>query len=171
MKTNQEVIKYIDSLKNYCGYVQFSDEKLRECDIFKEYQEIKLSPTDGFIYEAHFFNGVDSISIRQINGSWLVSENKNIPLTDTQDYISNIENFPKIKMAQIWEEVDDEFCENMKVKKLLKVLFAGFNGMKSVNKTQEIKEKYTPKQKEILLNHFLNIFKDEYIDKVLGEVK
>ena len=29
-------------------------------------------------------------------------------------------------MAQIWEEVEDKECENMKVKKLKKVVFAGF---------------------------------------------
>ncbi len=29
-------------------------------------------------------------------------------------------------MVQIWENIEDKFCENMKVKKLSKVIFTGF---------------------------------------------
>jgi len=47
--------------------------------------------------------------------------------TDMQAFITDIEKPPKLKMAQIWEESDDELCENMPVKKLKKVLFTGFD--------------------------------------------
>lgn len=34
----------------------------------------------------------------------------------------------KVRMAQIWEEREDNLCEGMKVKKLKKVVFIGFEG-------------------------------------------
>jgi len=82
------------------------------------------------VYEAYFFNGKESITIKQVNNYWLVDET---PLShseldsessDTQTYIGK-DNL-KVKMAQIWEEVEDELCESMKVKKLKKVVFVGF---------------------------------------------
>ena len=138
LDTKQKVIEYINDLKNYQGYVQFSDEKIRECDIFKKFQDIKLTPTDGFIYEAHFYNGKESIAIRQINDSWLVSitDISNIDDKDIQEYLTDIKEFNyKVKMAQIWKEENDPLCENMKVKKLKKVVFAGFKGEKNDNST------------------------------------
>ncbi len=128
-KNRSEIIDYINNLKGYCGYVQFSNRPIE--DIYKTYSDINVEEKGGFVYEAHFFNGTDSISIKQINDSWLVSEIKNIPLDDTQTYIAK-DNL-KVTMAQIWtnkedEESIDEFCEGMKVKKLKKVVFAGFEG-------------------------------------------
>lgn len=130
MKNNQEVINYINNLKNYCGYVQFSDEKIRECDIFKEYQDIQLIPTQGFIYEAHFCNGTESIAIKQINDGWLVSKTS---LSEVQNKEKDMQvyhaiNGLQVKMAQIWEAENDPLCENMPVLKLKKVVFAGFEG-------------------------------------------
>jgi len=130
-KNREEVINYINGLKGYEGYVQFSDSKIRECDIFKGFQDIELTPTKGFIYEAHFYNDKDknSITIRQINDSWLVSTTNisNIEKKDTQSYLSDIKDFNyKIRMAQIWEAKPDDLCEGMEVKKLTKVVFAGF---------------------------------------------
>ncbi len=122
-----EIINYINNLKGYQGYVQFSDTKIRECDIFKEFQDIKLTPTKGFICEAHFSNDVQSISIKQVNNNWLVSttlfteiDNKN---SDIQIYKSIAGD---IKMAQIWKVKEDDLCKDMKVKEVKKVVFAGF---------------------------------------------
>ena len=129
-KSREEIIEYINSLKNYEGYIQFSDTKIRDCDIFKKEDNIsqKLQLTNGFIYEAHFYNGQESIMIRQINNSWIVSKTDilNISQNDIKSYISNITDLPKIKMAQIWEEEADKFCNGMMVKKLKRVVFAGF---------------------------------------------
>jgi len=126
-KNREEVINYINELKEYQGFVQFSDTKIRECDIFKEFQDIKLTTTNGFVYEAHFYNGKDSITIKQINNYWLVDEIKNTTLSDTQSYLSDIEEFNyMIKMAQIWEAKPDDLCEGMEVMKLQKVVFVGF---------------------------------------------
>lgn len=121
-KTQSEIIDYINTLKGYQGYIQYSDRPIK--DIWTNYSNIVCVPEKGFVYEAHFFNGTDAIAIRQINERWSVDETKNVPLTDTKIYIAK-DNL-KVKMAQIWKEENDLLCENMPVMKLKKVLFAGF---------------------------------------------
>ena len=123
MKKNQyEIIEFINSLKGYQGYIQMSDKPIK--DIWKDFSDIHFDPKSGFVYEAHFWNDKDSIAIKQINDSWLVDENKNIPLSDTQTY--HAINGLKVKMAQMWEAENDPLCENMPVMKLKKIVFAGF---------------------------------------------
>lgn len=129
-KTKEEIVRYINTLKGYEGYVQFSHRPIdRERDIFYDNKEVKIEDEKGFIYEAHFCNGIESIAIRQINGSWLVSTTDipEIKSEDTQSYISDIESFNhNIKMAQIWKTEEDDLCADMQVMKLEKVVFVGF---------------------------------------------
>ena len=140
MQTKKEVIDYINKLKGYQGYVQFSDRPIDKTkDIFLE-TDPRITDEKGFIYEAHFYNEKEkkSISIRQINNKWFVSETdiSNIDDNDIQEYLTDIEKFNyKVKMTQIWEKENDPLCENMKVKKLKKVVFAGFKGEKNDNST------------------------------------
>ncbi len=123
-KNREEIIEYVNSLKSYQGYVQFSDRAIT--DIFEDFSDISVAEQEGFIYEAHFFNGEESITIKQQNSDWLVSVT---PFTqfepnDIQKYIGI--NSLKVKMLQIWKEETDSFCEGMLVKKLQKVVFVGF---------------------------------------------
>ena len=132
MKKNQtEILDYINNLKGYQGYIQMSDCPIS--DIWKEYSDINFTPKSGFVYEAHFFNGKNSIAIKQINDNWLVDESKNIPLSDAQIY--HAINGLELKMAQIWESENDPLCEDMPVMKLKKVVFAGFKGAKNDYRT------------------------------------
>jgi len=126
-KTREEIIDYINALKDYQGYVQFSHRPIdKDRDIFID-KNPKVENENGFTYEAHFYNGKDTITIKQINEYWLVDETKDIPLSDIQSYITEIKNFNyRVRMAQIWEEENDELCEGMKVKRLKRVVFAGF---------------------------------------------
>ena len=124
MKKNKtEIVEYINSLKGYEGYVQFSDRPIK--DIWTTPSDINIDPKDGFVYEAHFCNGKESIAIHQLNGDFFVSvtDISQIPKEDTQTYHAYEKN---VKMAQVWEEKEDEFCEGMGVEKLQKVVFAGF---------------------------------------------
>ena len=129
MKNKKEVIDYINELQGYQGYVQFSHRPIEKTkDIFLD-NNPQIKDEEGFVYEAHFCNGKESIAIRQINDGWFISKTdiSNIDKNDIQEFITDIEKFDyKVKMAQIWEEVGDELCENMPVKKLKKVVFAGF---------------------------------------------
>ena len=125
----EEVINYINNdLKQYQGYIQFSHRAIDlKKDIFPVIENIENE--QGFVYEAHFCNDVESITIRQVNANWLVSitDISSVDNAEIQKYISDIKDFNyKVKMAQIWESKADELCEGMEVKKLSKVVFAGF---------------------------------------------
>jgi CRISPR type III-associated protein (TIGR04423 family) len=125
-KNRTEILDYVNALKGYQGYVQFSNRRIEE--IFTDFSDITVDPGEGFIYEAHFYNGSDSISIRQINVWWYVDETKDVSIENTQMYYA-INNL-KVKMAQIWEAENDPLCEDLPVLKLKKVVFAGFEGGK-----------------------------------------
>lgn len=169
LQTNEEVLKYInEELNGYEGYLQFSHRPIdKDKDIFYDGKVPKVENEEGFVYEAHFANEEQSISIRQINDTWLVSTTvfqnifeENVE-KDIQKYITYIENFDyKVKMAQIWVDEADELCENMIVKKLKKVVFAGFE-------KKRVKAQFTEKEKEKLLKHFLSIFQSSYISSIL----
>jgi CRISPR type III-associated protein (TIGR04423 family) len=124
--TQKGINNYINTLKGYQGYIQMSDESIS--DIWQSFSDISFAPLNGFVYEAHFCNGTESIAIKQINGDWLVSKTS---LGEVKNKEKDIQTYHainglRVKMAQIWEEVDDEFCENMPVLKLKKVVFVGF---------------------------------------------
>lgn len=62
------------------------------------------------------------------NDSWLIATTS---LNEVKNEKSDIQTYHainglKVKMAQIWEGENDPFCEDMKVLKLQKVVFAGF---------------------------------------------
>ena len=130
MKTKKEVVEYINDLEGYEGYVQFSHRPIEKTrDIFLNEKSIKVADESGFIYEAYFCNGAESIQIRQINSCWLVARTdiSDVREKDMQSYLSEIGNFPyKVKMAQIWEAKEDGLCAGMQVQKCKKVVFAGF---------------------------------------------
>lgn len=123
------VEEFINKLKGYQGYIQYSHRPIdKNKDIFVD-QDPKVEDEDGFIYEAHFCNGNKSISVKQVNDKWLVSETdiSQVSKNDIQTYKSDIQEWNyNIKMAQIWKEEADELCEGMEVKKLKKVVFIGF---------------------------------------------
>jgi len=136
-KDKSQLIDDINSLINYQGYVQFSHRPIDlKTDVFKDKKVfIENDAKDGFIYEAHFCNEKESIAIKQINDSWLVSKTplSNIDKKDIQIYES-IDG--TIRMAQVWKHERDILCDDgnnergREVKKLKKVVFAGFVGDK-----------------------------------------
>lgn len=126
----EDIVKIInEDYRDYEGYVQFSHRPIeREKDIFHNGKKVEIKAESGFIYEAHFCNGSESVVIRQINDSWLISITK---LSEIQDVTKDIQTYQaidgfEVKMAQIWESENDPLCENMPVLKLKKVVFAGF---------------------------------------------
>ena len=123
----KEIVEYINSLKGYEGYVQFSDRPIE--NIWSQASDISIEQKEGFVYEAHFCNSVESISIKQLNAEWYVSKT---PLSEIDDAETDIKTFfafeKNVKMAQIWKEEPDTLCEGMMVKKLKKVVFTGFVG-------------------------------------------
>lgn len=142
MKNNRdEILKYVnENLKGYEGYIQLMGEKIDEKHLFLVGERTPGLGEDELIYEAHFFNAnlKKSISIRQINDAWFVDETElnkvALEESDIKTFYPKFGN-SKIKMAQIWQDEKDEFCEvpqdsgtleGLPVLKLQKIVFAGF---------------------------------------------
>lgn len=140
-KNRDEILKYVnENLKGYEGYIQLMGEKIDEKHLFLADERTPGLGEDELIYEAHFFNAnlKKSISIRQINDAWFVDETElnkvALEESDIKTFYPKFGNF-KIKMAQIWQDEKDEFCEvlredgtreSLPVLKLQKIVFAGF---------------------------------------------
>jgi len=140
-KNKDEILKYVnENLKGYEGYIQLMGEKIDEKHLFLAGEQTPGLGEDELIYEAHFFNAnlKKSISIRQINDAWFVDETElnkvALEESDIKTFYPKFGNF-KIKMAQIWQDEKDEFCEvpqdngtleGLPVLKLQKIVFAGF---------------------------------------------
>ena len=140
-KNKDEILKYVnENLKGYEGYIQLMGEKIDEKHLFLADERTPGLGEDELIYEAHFFNAnlKKSISIRQINDAWFVDETElnkvALEESDIKTFYPKFGNF-KIKMAQIWQDEKDEFCEvsqgngtleGLPVLKLQKIVFAGF---------------------------------------------
>nr|WP_314870040.1 TIGR04423 family type III CRISPR-associated protein [uncultured Campylobacter sp.] len=140
-KNKDEILKYVnENLKGYEGYIQLMGEKIDEKHLFLAGEQTPGLGEDELIYEAHFFNAnlKKSISIRQINDAWFVDETElnkvALEESDIKTFYPKFGNF-KIKMAQIWQDEKDEFCEVLRedgtreglpVLKLQKIVFAGF---------------------------------------------
>ena len=140
-KNRDEILKYVnENLRDYEGYIQLMGEKIDEKHLFLAGERTPSLGKDELIYEAHFFDekSKKSVSIRQINDAWFIDEtelNKVVlEESDIKTFYPKFGNF-KIKMAQIWQDEKDEFCEvlredgtreSLPVLKLQKIVFAGF---------------------------------------------
>ena len=151
-KNRDEILKYVnENLKGYEGYIQLMGEKIDEKHLFLAGERTPGLGEDELIYEANFFDykSKKSVSIRQINDAWFVDETElggtNLDPKKNPDIKEFHSKFKpefsakfkevKIKMAQIWQDEKDKFCEvpqgngtleGLPVLKLQKIVFAGF---------------------------------------------
>ena len=142
-KNKDEILRYVnDDLKDYEGYIQLMGKKIDKEQLFLAGERTPSLGKDDLIYEAHFFsaNSKKSVSIRQINDGWLVDETalgdinldpeknpdvKEFHSKSKPDFSDKFKDV-KIKMVQIWDKQEDKYCENLKVSRLQKIVFAGF---------------------------------------------
>ena len=136
MRTKEELKECYEGLSDlFEGYIQMSDEKLNK--IFSSKQTLPswedLHKNKNFILEACLFDGDRSITIRQINDKFVVIDKKLSDFSEEnkkeEKFLakSNEKNIELIaKITQIWEEKEDENCENIKVLKPTLLLFSGF---------------------------------------------
>ena len=136
MKTKEQLKDFYEGLSGlFEGYIQMSDEKLNK--IFTTKQSLPSWDTlhngKNFILEACLCDADRSITIRQVNDKFAVIDKKLSDFKEeqktTQIFLakSNEENVNlKAKITQIWEEKEDENCENIKVLKPTLQLFSGF---------------------------------------------
>jgi CRISPR type III-associated protein (TIGR04423 family) len=130
---NKILIEDINKLEGYRGYVQFSHRPLELKDVFED-KDPDITETKGFVYEAHFSNGNESIMIRQQNAEWVVSKTDISTVAKEDEEFYALEKTTLltdvksnwVKMAQIWESKEDALCDKMNVMKLQKVVFVEF---------------------------------------------
>ncbi len=130
MKTQKQITEFINTLNDYEGFIRYSHRPLQtETDIFIQGNAPHVDDTEGFIIEGHFCNGRESITINQVNDKWYIDRTdiNDIAQEDIVEFLTFPQGFDyRVKMAQIWQEERQELCENFPVRKLKKIVFAGF---------------------------------------------
>jgi len=141
-KLRNEFATIYDGLNGeYQGYIQMSDKRIEHVyvnasklpDLDTLYVNTNNEVSDvNYVLEMALFDPdtQDSVLVRQHNDGWLnMKKNlKDISLDDKDSYFSAKEDEPKMKIAQIWEEVSNEFCEGWDVLEPKYLMFAGFEG-------------------------------------------
>ena len=121
---------YRELTDKFEGYIQMSDGRIK--DIFvtpislPKWEE--LHNEVNYILEMALYEPKTkkSILVRQQNGNWLVLEEALEGTEPTNSFYTITQGTPKMKIAQIWEEEESEFCLDMKVLEPKYLLFAGF---------------------------------------------
>ncbi len=135
IKNREELEEFYNNLiDKYEGYVQMSDSRIKSEHLFKTAQILpkweELHNEVNYILEMALFNPTSrqSILIRQQNSKWLVMDRelKQKEIDNSDSFFTLTEKTPKMKMAQIWEEEENEFCLDMQVLEPKYLLFAGF---------------------------------------------
>ncbi len=125
MITTQELKIFYDALdSNFEGYIQMSNEPLQIVENKPSWDEIHKEKN--FIYEAALFDGDRSIMIRQINDGFILIDEKLSHFTNTTQETFFATDGKKVKLTQVWEEIEDTNCEGMKVQTPTLQLFTGF---------------------------------------------
>lgn len=121
--------KFYESIKSVEGYIQLSGEPLKIYELNSTLPSwYDLHKNNNFILEAHFFKEDEkkSISIRQVNNTYKLFDRvlSDEELNNAIKYKAKTNK--EVKIIQLWEEKEDQNCEDLKVLKPTIQLFAGF---------------------------------------------
>ena len=117
----------------YQGYLWYSDQS--EPKVLKnEDFELEISETaNPFIVEGQLFDGKISISIKYVDGKYIVhkkevkAEDFNNVNVEEMEFIPNrIVGVSKLKFLQYWEAQTDDLCKEMPVLQPAELVFVGF---------------------------------------------
>ena len=118
----------------YEGYLWYSDKCTPDVKMGEEF-EIELNEdTNPFIVEGQLFDGKKSISLKYVDGKYLVKkynldELNGIETTEQTFHAHRMDN-KKLKFKQYWRPQPDELCEGMRVLQPEELVFVGFNNDK-----------------------------------------
>ena len=123
---------------SYVGYIQISDTPFESEHIWTSPKPLPkwddLHNTFNYILELCLYNKQTrhSIVARQHNDSWLVLEKQlnDDDLANTENFETVVKETPRMRIAQIWQEESDPFCEGWKVLEPKALMFAGFEQSK-----------------------------------------
>jgi len=124
-------MKKIEKSK-YDGYVWWSDQPAPEVLKNAEYEHEMVDGENPFIVEAQLCDGINSISVKYIDGKYLVNKfdisakpSANFEYSE-QKYIANFDGVAGLQFRQYWRDKEDEVCNNMKVLQPAEFVFVGF---------------------------------------------
>lgn len=114
----------------YQGYLWYSDKKEPQV-LNNEVFELEISDnTNPFIIEGQLYDGKKSISIKYVDGKYLVNT-YNVDNLDRkiqeQLFYSHRMDGRRLIFKQNWRPVNDELCEGMQVLQPAELVFVGFN--------------------------------------------
>ena len=131
MITKDELKQFYSSLqKPVQGFIQMSDTKLSH--IYTDFTSLEkwesLHQKNNFIVEASFFDGDRSITIRNINAEYLLTDHllSEFSQTSKSTYLSKVPAF-NVLMTQVWELQKDPLCNDLEVLTPTLQLFSGFH--------------------------------------------
>lgn len=117
----------------YQGYLWYSDQKEPKVIDNKEF-ELEISDNENpFIVEGQLFDGINSISIKYVDGSYIVNKYKvkdedyNSPNTVKEFLPNRMAGVEKLRFLEYWRPQKDSLCEDMEVLQPAELVFVGFN--------------------------------------------
>lgn len=124
-------MKKIEKSK-YEGYVWWSNKPAPEVLKNDEYERELIDGENPFIAEAQLCDGKCSISVKYVDGAYLVNkfdisakQSDNFEYSE-QNYIANFDGVSGLKFRQYWCVNEDKECINMKVLQPAEFVFVGF---------------------------------------------
>ncbi len=114
----------------YQGYLWYSDKKEPQV-LNNEVFELEIADNaNPFVIEGQLFDGQKSISIKYVDGKYIVNTYDLDALDGVmqeQKFYSHKMDGKQLKFRQIWKEQPDELCEGMQVLQPAELIFVGFN--------------------------------------------
>lgn len=116
----------------YQGYLWYSDEKEPRVFNNEEFELDIANDENPFVVEGHLFDGINSISIKYVDGKYIV---KTYEVKDNdfkspnlvKEFLPNcMKSVKKLRFLEYWKPKEDNLCENMEVLQPAEFVFVGF---------------------------------------------
>ena len=124
-------MKKIEKSK-YEGYIWWSNKSTPEVLKNAEYERELIDGENPFVVEAQLYDGVNSISVKYVDGEYVVNKfditakpSDNCEYSE-QKYIANFDKVLGLQFRQYWRGKEDNQCNNMKVLQPAELVFVGF---------------------------------------------
>ena len=115
----------------YQGYLWYSDQKAPQVLNNEVFELESADSSNPFIVEGQLFDGQKSISIKYVDGKYLVKEYILDDLSNCEKVEQVFHSYrmdgEQLKFNLYWREVEDDLCEGMKVLQPAELVFVGFN--------------------------------------------
>ena len=128
---------YGELTQKYVGYIQMSDKYIEHIHkkpndlwaLAELYKDVKGNSTEvNYVLEMALFceETKESILVRQHNDGWLLRKKNIEESMPIESFHTVASKTLKMKMAQIWEDTPNDFCNVWYVSELQCLMFAGF---------------------------------------------